>query len=165
MNRRNLGGIVARPVCVGKGSGIWEGLAASYLEVTLNPRYILLEKTQGIVGLVRRAFPLKKIRNPGGWPHHIFIFNYIELKGYFISEKHKEVSGGSVQRAFSLETTRNPGGREQSHVSSQSTCTRPFIFAAWWRRCEQGREMGWDVRFPSSRTHGCDVQTFLKTST
>ena len=85
-------------------------------------------------GVGAAHFPWKKIRGPGGWPQHILIFNHIESKGYFISEKQREFRRGSVQRA--LENTKNPGGREQSRVSSQSTSTRgPFIFPGWWRRC------------------------------
>ena len=66
----------------------------------------------------------------------LIIFNHIELKGYSMSEKHKEFGAGSVQCAFSLENKRNLGGWERARISSQSACARgPFIFAGWWRRC------------------------------
>ena len=169
VNRRNLGGIVARPLCVGKGSGIWEGLAASYLNLkshwTRDPRYILLEKTQGIVGLVRRAFPLKKNTESGRLAASHFHFQLHWIEGVFYFRKTQGSWWGLRATRIFLETTRNPGGREQSHVSSQSTCTRPFIFAGWWRRCIWTRKRdGVGCSF-SSRTHGCDVQTFLKKST
>ena len=86
----------------------------------LLPGAFSLEKDQES-GAGATRISLGKIRNPGGWPHHILIFNYIELKGYFFTRN----LGGSVQPAFSLENTRSPGRRG---VSSQSTCTHPFIF-------------------------------------